>query len=989
MTPERWQKVKEIFEAVLERAPAERSAFLATACGDDKTLRGEVESLLAMHERDGSFIDSPAYQHAAGLLVQEPAELKPGQTIETYEIVSFISRGGMGEVYLAKDKRLGRRVALKLLPVSFAKDTDRLRRFEQEARAASALNHPNIITIHEIREANSTFMITTEFVEGETLRQFLSHETLDLLKTLHIAIQIADALAAAHQAGIIHRDIKPDNIMLRPDGYVKVLDFGLAKLADPSSPMSMAEAQTKKVRTGSGVIIGTVGYMSPEQARGKAVDPRSDIFSLGAVIYEMVAGRKPFDGETPSDVVASILKTEPALLSHLEPNTPAELVRIVTKALRKDRELRYQVIKDMLLDLRSLKEELDFQSKLNRVVTTSDTSQSAATSEQPRASAATNEVRTAVSTITHSLTAEIQRHKTGVVLGIVVIGLALVAGALGIYKLISRRTGDASTSAPQVLRTTQIPTSTGLEIPALSPDGNAIALSSNGEIYVKPLTPGARDIQVTSDSQGNSDPAWSPDGKLIAFCSQKRGGIYFVPASGGMVRQLTDFGAAPAWSSDGSMIAFQSERNSMPPTTIWIVSSRGGGDPKQVTRMGNPSGGHSLPAWSPDGKRIAFNAYDGTGNGESWSIGIDGKDLRIISTKLSNPVYSPDGEFIYGTSGFSGSFVLQKLRISPLSGAPVGDPIVIQNTGLARIHGSLTISSDGRKIAYNAQTLSGSLMSLRVSPQSGEADGTPTPLAQSTSYRKGTPVFSRDGKKIAFGEFRAGAHPRIWVMDQDGQNATPLTDGTAIEWAPNWSPDNDTIAFQSDREGKQRIWATSLSTGRTRLFLDPGLQIGWPRLSPNGKQIAFNSTKSGTINVWTIPVEGGPARQLTFDNESVGWPSWSPDGKLLAVQIKRGGNSYIATMPSAGGDVTQLTFETGLSFINDWSPDGDKILFAGQRDGIWNVYWFSRSTREVKQLTHYNERKHYVRYTVWSPLGNQIVYEYTETTGNVWLVELK
>jgi serine/threonine protein kinase/Flp pilus assembly protein TadD len=384
MTPERWQQIKEIFNSALQHEPGERYVFLSSACGEDESLRKELESLIASYEKEGSFIDSPAYQAAAELIVNEKAELKPGQVIGSYEIISFISRGGMGEVYLAQDKRLGRRVALKLLPATVTKDVNRLRRFEQEARAASALNHPNILTIHEIHEADSTLMIATEYVEGETLRQRLRYDTLDLQTALHIAIQIADALAAAHQASIIHRDIKPENIMIRPDGYVKVLDFGLAKLTEHASPMSAAEATTKRVKTGSGMIIGTVGYMSPEQARGQTVDARSDIFNLGAVIYEMVAGQKPFDGETPSDVLAAILKSEPPVLSHFTPEAPPELVRIVTKALRKDREQRYQVIKDMLLDLKSLKEEMEFQAKLDRSIAPSESNEGVAPGSQPQ-----------------------------------------------------------------------------------------------------------------------------------------------------------------------------------------------------------------------------------------------------------------------------------------------------------------------------------------------------------------------------------------------------------------------------------------------------------------------------------------------------------------------------------------------------------------------------------------------------------------------------
>ena len=290
----------------------------------------------------------------------------PGQTIASYEVVSFISRGGMGEVYLAEDKRLGRKVALKLLPASFTTDDDRLRRFEQEARAASALNHPNIITIYEIRQAAGSHIIATEFVEGETLRLRLSRSALTLSEVLNIAIQIADALSAAHKAGIIHRDIKPENIMLRPDGYVKVLDFGLAKLSEQASPAVAAEAPTIQVRTGSGIVIGTAGYMSPEQARGLGVDHRSDIFSLGAVIYEMLARRKPFEGDTPSDTLAAILKTEPAITfarrARSAAGTGAHRQQVAAQGSRRALSGRQR----SLARSEGVKQELEFQDKLDR-----------------------------------------------------------------------------------------------------------------------------------------------------------------------------------------------------------------------------------------------------------------------------------------------------------------------------------------------------------------------------------------------------------------------------------------------------------------------------------------------------------------------------------------------------------------------------------------------------------------------------------------------
>ena len=1000
MTPERWQQAKQIFHSALDRAPGERSAFLTDACGDDAALRHEVESLISAHEKAGGFIDTPAYEVAAELLVDQKSELKPGQAIGAFEVISFISRGGMGEVYLAQDRRLNRKVALKILPASFTEDSDRLQRFEQEARSASALNHPNIITIYEILKANSTHVIATEFIEGETLRQRLSHSTLVLTESLKIAIQIADALTAAHKAGIIHRDIKPDNIMLRPDGYVKVLDFGLAKLAEPASPLLAAEAPTKKVRTASGMIMGTVGYMSPEQARGLTVDARTDIFSLGAVIYEMIAQRKPFDGETPSDVLAAILTTEPPSLSHFTPEFPAELVRIVSKALRKDREERYQVVKDLLLDLKSLKEEMGFQAKLDRSVASSKIDEASAAITESRSLStekelsSTGEIKTAVSTITRSLSSKIKRQKTGPILAVAAIALALMAGVLALYKFVNRNLPVASTQAPQVLRTTQIPTPTGLEIPALSPDGNSIAYGSGGEIYVKAFTPGARDLQLTSDAQGNSDPAWSPDGKLIAFASAKRGGIWVIPSNGGTARQLIDFGASPVWSRDGSLIAFQSENTNLPPATIWTVSSQGG-DPIQITQAGNPPGGHNSPAWSPDGKRIVFTSYTGAGASQLWTIGAKGGDLTRVNHSAAGfigPVYSPDGEYIYcGGVTETGNFVLYNLHISPNSGEALGEAAIVADTGLASFRGRLTLSADGKKLAYNLGTQTGDLMTMPVSPRSGEAMGPPALLTQSTSYRKALPAFSHDGRKIAFIQFRGGENQKIWAMDPDGRNIAQVTTGPTVHWAPSWFPDNDTIAFQlnDNKEGQHTIWSVSLRTGRKKFLLDPHQEIGWPRLSPDGKQFAFNSTKGATINTWTVSAEGGVPRQLTFDKEGMGWSCWSPDGKLLALSITRGADQYLAIMPSTGGEVTQLNFEHGRSQPNDWSPDGDKIVFSGQREGVWNVYWYSLTTKKQEQLTHYTTRNHYVRYPAWSPLGNQIVYEYTETTGSIWLMELK
>jgi eukaryotic-like serine/threonine-protein kinase len=351
MTPERYQQIGDVYHSALELGPEERPVFLAQACAGDEELLREVESLIASNEQAGEFIHAPALEVAAGLLTKDQFDLLPGKSLGPYTILELLGSGGMGEVYLAQDSRLGRRVALKLLPDHFVTNEDRLRRFRQEARAASALNHPNIITIHEIGEAQTTHYIVTEFIEGETLRALLIRNRPEPSSALDIAIQTASALAAAHAAGIVHRDIKPENIMLRRDGYVKVLDFGIAKLM-PEGP---APSMGMSFETSPGLIVGTAHYMSPEQAQGFKVDERTDIWSLGVVLYEMLTAQLPFKGKTPSHTVVSIVEQQVPPLAR----GPEELAPILMKALNKNPDKRYQTIKDMLVDLRMVQRDLD------------------------------------------------------------------------------------------------------------------------------------------------------------------------------------------------------------------------------------------------------------------------------------------------------------------------------------------------------------------------------------------------------------------------------------------------------------------------------------------------------------------------------------------------------------------------------------------------------------------------------------------------------
>jgi Tol biopolymer transport system component len=934
--------------------------FLTGACGGEDELRREVESLLRAHDKAGKYFAAPAMEVAGGLLAeQKNPSLAPsliGRSISHYQVLSLLGAGGMGEVFLAEDTRLGRKVALKVLPAAFTGNPERVRRFEREAKAASALNQPNILTIHEIGEIDNCHFIVSEYVEGETLRQRMKAGKLAWSVALDVALQVASALAAAHAAGITHRDIKPENVMVRPDGLVKALDFGLAKLTETQLlPVDSQASTLIKLSTEPGVVMGTISYMSPEQARGEEVDGRSDIFSFGVVLYEMLSGCHPFTRDSQAETISAILTCEPPLDELSDTHTQA-CQAIVRKCLAKDRGARYQTAKELLFDLQTL------QGKF------------AAPTQPPAEAGSIVWQRWAMA--------------------VVVVGLLVLAAA---WLWLGRPRG-AAVEKVEISKTEQITTWTGLDnYPALAPDGNSIAYASDHsgsfEIYVKPLTAGGREIQLTTDGQQNFQPAFSRDGKFIAFYSRNRGGIWTVPASGGKVKQLSPFGSRPAWSPDGSLIAFQSASLTdlgalavpgQPPSTIWVVPSNGSAESTQITQVGNPPGGHGVPTWSPDGKRIVLCAAD-FGNSSIWSVTDKGGDAKQI-TKVSmvfDPVYAPDGESIYyGT--LSG---LWKIRVSATSGEPMGEPVKVTSTSSERIR-HFSVSADGKKIAYAALLLNSNIWSVTLTSDLSAATGTPSPLTQDRALRHSVPAFSPDGKRIAFNTQNVGREGLgdIWLMDADGRSAAQIT--TESGGLANWFPDGEQLAFHSARDGR-KLWITNLKTGQERPLLDFGEQVNYLRLSPDGKQIAFNSKRSGTTNVWTIAVGGGAAKPLTFDKEFMGFPFWSPDSKTLGLQIKRGDDTHLAVMPSAGGAITQLTFDKGQSWNGGFSPDGDKILFAGQRGDFWNLYWVSRSTRQQRQITSYTKLNAYVRYPAWSPVGNQIAYEYTETTGNIWMIELK
>jgi eukaryotic-like serine/threonine-protein kinase len=975
MTPERWQQVKSIFNSALNYRPEERGVFISEACSGDEALRSEVESLIASHERSGSFIDEPAFANAAALLGDDKSELKPGEAIGSYEVLSFLSRGGMGEVYLAEDKRLGRKVALKLLPSSFTKDDDRLRRFEQEARAASALNHPNIITIYEIREAGSSHVIATEFVEGETLRSRLNHTPLSVTEAIDVAIQVADALAAAHKAGIIHRDIKPENIMLRPDGYVKVLDFGLAKLSEQASPAVAAEAPTIQVRTGSGIVIGTAGYMSPEQARGLGVDNRSDIFSLGAVIYEMLARRKPFEGDTPSDTLAAILKTEPPPLSRVLPGVPAELTRIVTKCLKKDREERYQVVKDLWLDLKALKQDLEFQrSRGNDAVASVAAAERTAVFAEARPTAE----RSGISTITESLSLEIKRHKFGAAVAIVLIALVLAASGFGIYKLLNRENTVAHFSEISLARLTN----SGNAIDStISPDGKYIVYvlsdRSSQSLWIRQVSTANDKLVVPPAPVGYFGTTFSPDGNDLYYIIKANldaGTLYRIPTLGGTPVKLSEKLDGPvSFSPDGKQFVFVRGNYPNAGSSALIVANIDGSGERQLAVKSFPERFSPIfftgPSWSPDGKLIA--AAVATTGGQSRLLGFsvaDGKEQQLWQQQwqfTGRVQWLPDMSGLLVVAGESAA-AAQLWFVDYPGGS---GRRITNDLGTYR---SIGLTQDGKTVTtVQAQ----GLVNLWIARDGDVAKASRLPTGNVSFYSSsGNNISWTPDGRIVFVS-NEGGNPNIWITNPDGSERKQLTANDAANFSPVVSADGKYIVFSLWRNGKRNLWRMQVD-GRNPVQLTFGIVDSFPSISPDSRWVIYTAESNAKPTLWKISIDGGTPTRIMDRNATMGVVS--PDGKYIAYTYPESPDvtapaNRLAVMPFEGGEPVK-TFQvnvggTVLSVVQ-WARDGKSILYTVTGNNVTNLWSQPLDGGPAKQATEFKEML--MTGFAWSPDGKQL-----------------
>jgi Tol biopolymer transport system component/serine/threonine protein kinase len=941
MDMQRWQQIETLYHAALEREPGARAAFLAHACAGDEELRREVEKLLRDEGAAESFIQGDALAFEARRLKPEEIsrtapQLLPGQQIGAYRILALLGRGGMGVVYRARDERLRREVAIKVLPASLDHDADRLRRFEQEARATSSLNHPNILTIYDIGAQDGAPFIVAELLEGEEMRAALKRGALPLLRAMDCAQQIATGLAAAHAKGIVHRDLKPENVFITTDGFVKILDFGLAKLRPPEAAQD-SDAPTQRKVTDPGAVMGTASYMSPEQARGQDVDARSDIFSLGVVLYEMTAGRAPFGGVNAIDVMGAILNQEPAPLRQFAPDAPAELQRIVTKALRKDRDERYQRVKDLLLDLRDLKQELEFEAKLKGAKQFVAPPEGGTTNAQP-AKAATNAVAAAHRTSSAGMIlTQISHRKRGVILALALLAAMSAGAGWWLYSYITQLQSQGGSAGPaaQLIPFTSF---SGIEdYPSFSPDGNQVAFAWGGEngdntdIYVKQVGTEAF-ARLTTNPAVDHFPSWAPDGRYIAFIrsTKEENGLYLMPSLGGAERRITDLTipvagtflsglGTPAWSPDGEWLAVSNQNSPKEPNAIFLLA-REAGEKRKLTSPLTGSLGDVQPSISPDGKTVAFIRF-GIGNfNDVYLVSIAGGEpqrLTFENASLYCPTWTPDGRNILFGSITSNTGLW---KAPATGGKPERIEAVGQNLGV------FAISRQGNRLVWSQRIFDSNIWQIELA-------GGPAPTGRKRSAHAlitSTNVdvssqFSPDGQRIVFSSGRSGS-TEIWVCSSDGQRPIQLTSfNRGTTGSPRWSPDGRQIVFDGRAEGNAEIYVINAEGGKTRRLTAESSEDVVPSWSRDGRWIYFCSNRSGSQQLWKMPADGGQATQLTkqggFDNME------SPDGKFL-YYAKGRGLSGIWRVPTTGGEETLVLDAQRAGYWRQWTVVEQGIYFV-------------------------------------------------------------
>jgi serine/threonine protein kinase len=917
--------------------------------------------------------------------------LLPGARFDTYEIIRALGAGGMGEVYLARDRELNRTVAIKVLPLDVTSDPQRVARFEQEARAASALNHPNVCTIHALgRTEDGRRYIAMEHVEGETLRARLVRGRLPLRDALDIAIQMASAVSAAHAIGIVHRDIKPENAMIRRDRLVKVLDFGLAKLL-PSGDSSAADDATRTLgMTDPGALVGTVAYMSPEQARGEVVDARTDIWALGVVLYQMLTGRAPFTGATRSDVLVAILDREPPSLADFQPNAPPELQRIVRKALQKDADRRYQVSKDFLLDLQSVSDDLSSSAVSSGV----------------------------------NVPAQRQRLTRP---WLFAAALVLVVIAVGVGWWINREPPPPTHPSPGGGSLARLTFGPGLQTDAaFSPDGRFIAYASdsagNFDIWIQPVSDTGKPHQVTTSPASDTQPSWSPDGRSLVFRSERDGGgLFIVPIDGGPERQLTTFGIHPQWLANGAEIFFRTGFEEWV-SDAYIVSPDGDAPRKLVA--GLDAGIWSWIAPHPDGRISALGLHP-TRKFGFFTMTRDGRTVTAsrlpaefplqfteTGTRLLRFQWNSRGDSLIVEAMLNEVRNVWKVRVDPRTLDWIDAKRLTIGTGPDT---AAAVSPAGTSMAFTSVRHVSRLWSFPFNATKGRILGDGTPITPADAIVE-TFAMSPDGRRVAyFLRPTGGKRWELLLTDIDARK----TEIFGVNAAPGgWSSDGNTLAYNPSRPDllPPGEWALAVRTvgGPERIIKrwsssDALLATGF---TPDGRYVLGSYVSplyTGQFRVALWPATTGAAhgsqRIIAADpNYHLYQPSFSPDGRwlaFLAAPRERRLNAIIFVTPAAGAPRANWTRIVGGDTWVDkprWAPDGRALYFISNRGSSFFNLWGVRFDRdrgipvgEPFAITKFDSPGFILSPNVTSvELGiaqKRAVLTMTTVSGGIWMLE--
>ncbi|HLG98589.1 MAG TPA: protein kinase [Bryobacteraceae bacterium] len=872
MTEEQWRLAWRLCQEASGLSGDEREAFLSSAEANSEITR-QVRLIL-----DES------------TMARIKFSLGHGAEVGRYKVLEKLGEGGMGEVYSAEDTELGRRVALKFLLADGSSSPAAAERFIREARAASALNHPNIVTVYEVVRSGVALAIAMELVEGISLRELCRHK-LPVARTVVIGRQIAEALSATHSRGIVHRDVKPENIMIRPDGYLKVLDFGLARMG------SFGAAKNDRNISNS-LPAGTWRYMSPEQTRGEALGPASDIYSLGLVLYEMCTGTHPFPGQSPIEVAAAIASQKPPRPSSRNPEIPTVLEGLLGSMLQRQPEMR------------------------------------------PTAEQVARTLQRAEETLV-SPARKTQRAGSVKRAWVTALILLCLAGMIAFVRLSNQMPGKPAEGSGPFRYDPLSPAATEEAYPSISADGSTIVYSGKvGSFWhILERRGTAKPVDLTRDSNfDNTQPAISADGRTIAFRSGRDGGgLFLIDASGANLRKVSNFGYNPAWSPDAKKLVFATEAVLRPDqrlglnSTLWTIAVASG----QLQQIS--SGDAVQPCWSPDGKRIAFWkswTNGGRASHDIWTIGVGGGPARAVTSDGAvnwSPKWSPDGRYLYYLSDRRGPMNLWRVRIDEETGAVLGQPEPQTTPAIDMSVFSLARSSE--RMVYENRITTGRIVKLNL--QTGKSE---TLVDFPPSKQPVGPDLSPDGRWVTF--YSLGSSENIYIVATDGTHLRQLTE-KFMDRGPRWSPNGRLIAFRSSRSGRREIWTihpdgTNLRQVTNTVGPEP-IQPVW---SPDGTRIAYNrgdgdsailDLRTGVTK--TIPAPGFQVRH------------WSADGSKLLGQTAAAAQTIA---PIIEYDLqTGRTRQLGFGNSQVWAPDGRSILFSRSGE-LWKL---DTSSRKQQLLT--------------------------------------